>query len=170
MNTMVETTKSRIKLSMKGFTLIELLVVVLIIGILASIALPQYQATVLKSRVAPYLPVLKTIALAKNHYRMETGGYTNDVSVLDVSMPVGCSETSGGGAGAGRLWACQNDFLIDSTTGGVALFYCPDHNATYNTCYSYKEIQLVILDSTFKFEYCTGYTARGKAFCKKFKA
>ena len=64
--------------SKTGFTLIELLVVVLIIGILSSVALPQYQKAVLKSRAAEAWVNLKNINTAVNAYCLETqqrGGY-----------------------------------------------------------------------------------------------
>ena len=55
----------------KGFTLIELLVVVLIIGILAAIALPQYTRAVERSRMAEAVQVLGDLATAQNvHYMM----------------------------------------------------------------------------------------------------
>lgn len=57
----------------KGFTLIELLVVVLVIGALTSVALPQYERAVLRSRAAEVWTVLPTLRSATEEYCMETG-------------------------------------------------------------------------------------------------
>ena len=70
-----------------GFTLIELLVVVLIIGILASVTLPQYTKAVEKSRAAEALTVVRAIKVANEAYFMANGSYSNDLNDLDIQIP-----------------------------------------------------------------------------------
>ncbi len=70
-----------------GFTLIELLVVVLIIGILASVALPQYQKAVEKSKAAQAFAIIRTVAAAQEAYYLGNGAYATDFDNLSVDIP-----------------------------------------------------------------------------------
>lgn len=70
----------------KGFTLIELLAVVMMIGILASIALPQYRTSILRSQAAEGLMNLRTIFDAASRYRAQNGQAPTGVHQLDVGF------------------------------------------------------------------------------------
>ena len=70
-----------------GFTLIELLVVVLIIGILAAIALPQYQQAVYKTKFVQVMPFVKALAQAQDAYYLANGSYSHDLTELDITIP-----------------------------------------------------------------------------------
>ena len=85
----------------KAFTLIELLVVVLIIGILAAIALPQYQTAVNKSRYAGLMPLAKAVKDAEEEMLMSKGDYTADLRDLSIQVP-GTISQSGNTATVGN--------------------------------------------------------------------
>ena len=76
----------------KGFTLIEMLVVVLIIGILAGIALPQYNQAVEKARLSEVLINAKAIEDSIDRYLLQNGFPYEQISFQDF----GDIELSGG--------------------------------------------------------------------------
>jgi len=159
----------------QAFTLIELLVVVLIIGILAAVALPQYQRAVDKSRAMKYIQVLQGIRRVLDVYYLANGSYTYDLTLLDVDYSAGCTLAQGASK---NEWVCPDGFFIDivkdGTGGGVArATLCPGHNTGSTACYANKDMSYTVFGRFYSYDpaaqgtsYCQGYTARGQAICK----
>lgn len=99
----------------KGFTLIELLVVVLIIGILASIALPQYMRAVEKARASEGVQLLETVAKGQIAHYLSTNTFAQNLDELDIEIP-GINATVNG-AGVGTNKAVTSNFLITNSVG-----------------------------------------------------
>ncbi len=70
----------------QGFTLIELLVVVLIIGILASIAMPQYFKVVERGKAAEAIQWTDNVKSAQETYLAQAGVYATALSMLPVGV------------------------------------------------------------------------------------
>ncbi len=100
-----------------GFTLIELLVVVLIIGILAAVAVPQYQVAVTKSRLSTIIPTVKGMADALELYYLANGAYPPDGSQdfgFDIQLPSSCTTVT---TTVGTV--CQNGDVYDLLNYGA---------------------------------------------------
>ncbi len=70
-----------------GFTLVEMLVVVLIIGILASIAIPNYARSIEKSRATEAMNMIKAVNDAIYAYAAEKNDCPASFSKILVEIP-----------------------------------------------------------------------------------
>ncbi len=112
----------------QGFTLIELLVVVLIIGVLATVALPQYRVAVARSHLGAIQSTVASLKQAEEAYFLYYGEYTQSTEDLDVDLPQ-CPKDA--------MWhdvAVCGSWMIDPVNGSagndldkntVRAAYCP---------------------------------------------
>lgn len=101
-----------------GFTLVELLIVVVILGVLAAIALPQFSASTDDSKVAALDASLNNLRTAVELYYQQHGSYPSAVG-------------AGGSFGAAGTEAGFRDQLVNYTSAAGAA------STTKDTTYKY---------------------------------
>lgn len=133
--------------NIKAFTLIELLVVVLIIGILAAVALPQYQKVVDKARYTQAMTLLESVWQAQERYKLANGNYTLSFGDLDIDMPTPISiDTPGDRENYEYKWgrcfihgtgyiACK----VDLGSSSVNAWYFGRPGYTGRDCWAYPQ-------------------------------
>lgn len=142
-----------------GFTLIELLVVVLIIGILAAVAVPQYQKAIDKSRLMTLIPLVKAVADAKSAHYMATGEWARTFDVLSVSLPPQCHiyDQDYYGQGADQCFKRTVIYLDSGSNEVAANFFLSGSN---------QFIWYYITPGEKGFHHtCNGYGNRAAALC-----
>ena len=78
--------------NVSGFTLLELLVVVIIVGILATVAIPSFTRAMERSRQTEATSFLDTLKTAEEAYNQENRIYTGNFADLMVEQPLDTDE------------------------------------------------------------------------------
>jgi len=118
-----------------GFTLIELMIVVLVIGVLAAIAVPNFIALKDRASEAAVKTNMHTLQLHAEDYGVQTGGVFSDV--LDAThiagnLPDQFSNPYNGLQGSGVAWENRDVFAAPASSITGITSYADSATMTYN--------------------------------------
>jgi prepilin-type N-terminal cleavage/methylation domain-containing protein len=102
----------------QGFTLIELLIVVVVIGILASIAIPKFGNTREKAFVASMQSDLRNLFIAEENYHATFITFTSSMAAMEAISSQGVTVTLQNVSGTG--WAAITSHI--GTTKSCAVY------------------------------------------------
>ena len=151
------------RLDTKAFTLIELLVVVLIIGILAAVALPQYQKAVWKSKNTQLKTLIKNVRQAEDTYRLANGEYAVNFDELSLELPLTPSTTTTCGpaiAGTDSVRKGKDFEIILNAHSSASVHVLGLWTQGKYKCYGFA----MLPNGDY---YCTEKNSTGGSFCEK---